>query len=162
MVMCKIGEDGFIDFSGLSQHCKEARSLAKQSPQSSVAAPKASSSSMPIQPLRPSDAHKMMAEAQQQTKIVRDKERELKAFFETFDSGADSTQTFKNNLMSLNLKITGDLEALLRKSECSDTPYGEVSLFFLRRVKILEDTQKMRVKRGACPFFAASLPFFTL
>jgi len=29
MVLCKIGEDGYIDFSGFDRHCKDARTLAK-------------------------------------------------------------------------------------------------------------------------------------
>lgn len=67
-----------------------------------------------------------MAEAERQTQIVRVKEKEIKAFFEAFDSGAQSTATFRANLEGLGLKITTDLDGLLRRSEACDTPFGEV------------------------------------
>ncbi|GMH53862.1 hypothetical protein TrRE_jg1605, partial [Triparma retinervis] len=126
MVLCKIGEDGYIDFTGFDQHCKDARSLAKTAITKKPKRGQSSSSSTPIQPLRPSDAHNMMAEAEKQTKIVRVQEKRIKSFFEDFDDGTDSTAAFRSNLESLGLKITTDLDALLRRSECCDTPFGEV------------------------------------
>ena len=57
---------------------------------------------------------------------MRVQEEAIKDAFEDFEMNSINTAQFKERLTSMGLKITTDLEALLRKSECCDTPFGEV------------------------------------
>jgi Ca2+-binding EF-hand superfamily protein len=126
MVMCKIGEDGYIDFEGFETHCIEARQMAKSQPRVIAKKGKASSSAAAVQPLRPGDAHKMMAEAERQTQIVRVNEDKIRELYEDFDDASINTMQFKKALTDMGLVINTDLESLLRKSECCDTSFGQI------------------------------------
>lgn len=85
---------------------------------------RASSSATPIQPLRPSDAHKLLSEAEKQTALVTLKKNDIRKYFEEFDGGTMSTNSFTQALQSLGIKITVDCQNLLRKSEATDTSFS--------------------------------------
>lgn len=125
LCMCRISEDGYIDFGPFAKHIKDEREKLKYAdPVMKVKgnlAMRASSSATPIQPLRPSDAHKLLSEAEKQTALVTLKKNEVRGLFEEFDSGHKSTQDFKTGLELLGINITTDCHNLLRKSEATDT-----------------------------------------
>ncbi|GMI17926.1 hypothetical protein TrLO_g10565 [Triparma laevis f. longispina] len=60
------------------------------------------------------------------TQIVRVHEDRIRELYEDFDDGTLNTIQFKTALTDMDLKITTDLESLLRKSQCCDTPFGEI------------------------------------
>ncbi len=124
MVMCRISESGYIDFTAFAQHVADARAMAKSQPPPQATAQRASSSSTPVQPLRPGDAHRMMRDAERQATVVRLKEKEIRLLFEAFDDGKMSTQEFKGKLQMLGLTITTDAESLLRRSEACETSFS--------------------------------------
>jgi len=125
LCMCRISEDGYIDFSPFAKHIKDEREKLKYAdPVQKVKgnlAMRASSSATPIQPLRPSDAHKLISEAERQTALLSLKKNEVRALYDEFDHGRKSTQDFKGSLELLGIKITTDCNNLLRKSEATDT-----------------------------------------
>jgi len=126
MVMCKISEDGYINFTSFAQHVADARIMSNNNPVAKAKGVRASSGSTPVQPLRPSDAHKMMRDAERQSTVIRLKEKEIRGLYEDFDDGQLSSEKFKDGLKSLGLTITSDCESLLRRSECSSTPFNLV------------------------------------
>jgi len=130
MVMCRISENGFIDFSPFAKHIKDEREKLKYADVPTKVkgnlAMRASSSATPIQPLRPSDAHQLLSEAEKQTAVVTLKKNEVRKLFEEFDNGSKSTQQFKTGLEQLGIKITSDCDNLLRRSEATDTSFSQL------------------------------------
>ncbi|GMI41050.1 hypothetical protein TeGR_g8140 [Tetraparma gracilis] len=126
MVMCKIDESGYIDFSMFSQHVLDARVMSNNNPTAVSKGARASSGSTPVQPLRPSDAHRLLKDAEKQSTIVRLKEQEIRAFYVDFDDGKLDTPGFKAALEKLGLTITADCDSLLRRSSHCETPFSKV------------------------------------
>ena len=128
--MCRISEDGYIDFSPFAKHVKDSRERLKYADAPTKIkgnlAMRASSSATPIQPLRPSDAHKLLTDAEKQTAVVTLKKNDVRALFQEFDSGSKSTQEFKTGLQLLGIKITSDCNNLLRRSEATDTSFSQL------------------------------------
>lgn len=80
---------------------------------------------IPIQPPKPPPPPPHLTPTSQ-TQIVRVHEDRIRELYEDFDDGTLNTIQFKNALTDMDLKITTDLESLLRKSQCCDTPFGEI------------------------------------
>jgi hypothetical protein len=61
-----------------SQHVLDARVMSNNNPTAVSKGARASSGSTPVQPLRPSDAHRLLKDAEKQSTIVRLKEQEIR------------------------------------------------------------------------------------
>jgi hypothetical protein len=87
MVMCRIDDNGFVDFSQFAEDCQKTRRDVEREAGSHPAAARATSAGAPLQAYAASSVQQQQAAADRQAELLRNHAEKIHQIFDDYDRG---------------------------------------------------------------------------